>query len=141
MINNKIITIDEDEFHLFREEAHKVINQLDLDLEKSRIYYKYTISGNNMLIEIKSDFRELVRNRSQQKRNEDYHYIKFLGYDFCFINEDILKIKLQYHSSQNYEEEDLTKFIQGEEYNSGYEYLLNTSDNIENCVLILTLQK
>lgn len=141
MINNKIISISEDEFNHYKKQARLIIKQLNLDLKNTRIYYKYTISGNNMLIEIKSDFSELLRNRSQQKRNEDYHFIKFLGYDFCFINEDILKIKLEDHSIQNYHEEDLTKFIQGKEYNTAYGYLLNTSDNIDKCVLILTLQK
>lgn len=140
MIKNKIVSISDGHFLYIRKEVNKVIEQLDLDSEKLRIDYKYTISGNNMLITISGDFDNLVNDRSQQKRDDDYYFIKKLKFDFCFIHIDILNLTLEEHSTQNYGAQDLTSFIQGKEYNSGYNSLLKNSKNIKNFVLVLTLK-
>lgn len=140
MIKNKIVSISDGHFLYIRKEVNKVIEQLDLDSEKLRIDYKYTISGNNMLITISGDFDNLVNDRSQQKRDDDYYFIKKLKFDFCFIHIDILNLALEEHSTQNYGAQDLTSFIQGKEYNSGYNSLLKNSKNIKNFVLVLTLK-
>lgn len=141
MKNNKLISIDEDMLVNLRKDANEVIKKLDLNPEDSKISYKFTISGDNLIIKIENDFTNLVKDRSAKERDNDYHFIKSLEYDFCFINADILKVSLEDCNYVNTGEEDLTSFIKSGKYKEGYKKILDINSDIGKFVLILTLQR